>query len=479
MKRLHKLAFVLIVSIISFAFTQVNTKDKKSINFEDPRKIYTEKCSGCHGENVEAFVDRQWKHGKTKESLVKSITNGYANYGMPTWKDIIAPNEIEGLADLIITSLKTVEQYSFSKAKKPSSGPAIFTSAGMTVTLDTIATGFDSPWGFEQMPDGNYLITDRAGSLYIVDHARNKTKIKNTPDALIEGQGGLLDVALHPNFAQNGWIYLSYSKYKVENGEQWTTTAVVRGKIKDNRFEDVQEVFEATPYTTTKHHFGSRLVFDKKGYLYISVGDRGKENDFPQHLETAPGKIHRINDDGTIPTDNPFVGDKNAIPSIYAYGNRNPQGMSMDPATGLIWENEHGPRGGDELNIIKAGANYGWPVICYGINYDGKPISNFSKMDGMEDPATYWIPSIAPSGLAFVTGDNYPAWKGSILVGSLRFNFVDRCIMQGNKVIGHEKLLMNIGRTRNVEMGKDGYIYVSIEGPGTVFRLKPVVEKGS
>ena len=474
MTRLHKIAALLIFAAISFAFTQVNKKKSEQVTIEDPRKIYTEKCASCHGESVEAYVDRVWKHGKTKEALVASITNGYTDYGMPGWKDVIAEKDINAMADMILTSLKTVEQYDFTKDKKKVEGPARFESKGINVTLDTIATGLNSPWGFEQLPNGNYLITDREGSLYLVDQQRNKTKIGNTPDVLSEGQGGLLDITLHPKYDQNGLVYMSYSKYKLENGEKMTTTAVVRGKIVDNNFVDIQEVFEAKPYTKTKHHYGSRLVFDKKGYLFISVGERGQEKLFPQDLTTSPGKIHRINDDGSIPKDNPFVNKGNNVASIYAYGNRNPQGMTMDPVTGLIWETEHGPRGGDELNIIKSGANYGWPVISYGINYDGKPITSISKKEGMEQPQTYWIPSIAPSGLTFVTGDKYPAWKGSILAGSLRFNYIDRSIMQGNKVIGHEKLMMNIGRTRNVEMGRDGYLYVGIEGPGTVFRVRAI-----
>jgi glucose/arabinose dehydrogenase len=473
MTRLQKLAAIALVAMVSFAFTKLNNGSHATDT--DPSKIYKEKCAGCHGERVDAFVDRQWKHGKTREELIASINNGYMEFGMPTWRDVLTPKEIEGMADLITESLKTVEQYSYVKGPKAvNNGPAIFKSKGMTVVLDTVVTGLESPWGFEQMPDGNYLITDRAGSLYVVDHNRNKTKIEGTPNALVEGQGGLLDVALHPNFAKNRLVYLSYSKYKVENNEKWTTTAVVCGKLNGNNLDEVKEIFEALPYTKTKHHYGSRLVFDKKGFLFISVGERGQEKLFPQDLSTSPGKIHRIKDDGSIPADNPFVGKPNTVASVYTYGTRNPQGMGMDPVTGTIWENEHGPRGGDELNIIRAGANYGWPVVCYGINYDGKPISPISEKVGIDKPATYWIPSIAPSGLTFVTGDKYPAWKGSILVGSLRFNFVDRCIRQGNKVIGHEKLLVNIGRTRNVEMGKDGYIYVAIENPGMVFRLKPV-----
>ena len=472
MKRINRISMLLTGAAVCLAFLQFRQAEDYKAALEDPRKIYTEKCASCHGEKVEAFVDRKWKHGTSKAELVKSIKEGYADFGMPAWGEIIPDKDVQGLADLIIESLKTVSQYDFVKEKK-ADGPAIFKSAGMTVKLDTIASGLTSPWGFEQLPDMTYLITDRSGTLYHVDKNKNKTPVKGTPAVLAEGQGGMLDITIHPKFAENGWIYISYSKGKVIDGKTLSTTAVVRGKLKDGEFVEQQEVFEGLPYTATKHHYGSRLVFDKKGFLFISMGERGQEKIYPQDLETAPGKIHRIKDDGSIPADNPFVGKGKAVATVYTYGNRNPQGMTMDPVSGLIWETEHGPRGGDELNLIQSGANYGWPVITYGINYDGKPITPISKKEGMSQPVTYWIPSIAPSGLTFVTGDKYPAWKGSLLVGSLRFNHINRCVMKDNKVVSQEKILLNVGRTRNVEMGRDGYIYVGIEGPGTVFRVVP------
>jgi glucose/arabinose dehydrogenase len=342
----------------------------------------------------------------------------------------------------------------------------------MTIQLDTIATGFDSPWGFAQLPSRDYLITDRAGKLYLVDQKQNKTVITGTPAVMAKGQGGLLDITLHPQYDQNGWIYLSYSKFRTETGQTETTTAIVRGKIKNNQWVDAQEIFEAKPYTKTFHHFGSRLAFDKKGFLFFSVGERGMEKVFPQNLDNDNGKIHRIKDDGSIPADNPFAKSEN--PSIYSYGQRNPQGLTLNPTTGAIWETEHGPRGGDEINIIQAGKNYGWPVISYGINYDGKPITAISKKDGMEQPINYWIPSIAPSGLTFVVGDKYPAWKGNLMVGSLRFNYLNRCVIKDNKVIKQEKVLVNLGRMRNVEQGVDGFLYVGTENPGMVFRLRPL-----
>ena len=474
MSTVQKISLALLALIVSFGFVSIQKNNYVLVQAEDPGKIYTEKCASCHGEKVEAFVDRKWKHGNKKEDLIKSITRGYTDFGMPAWGEVLPQQEIAAVADLIVESLKTVEQYSFSKEKKKVDGPAIFSSNGMTVHLDTIATGLSSPWGFDQLADGTFLITDRSGVLYMVDGDGMKTKINGTPDVVAEGQGGLLDIALHPKYNENGWVYLSYSKLKTEDGKKLTATAVARGKINGDQFTDSEEIFVALPYTSTRHHYGSRLVFDKKGDLFISVGDRGQEKIFPQDISTQNGKIHRIHDDGRIPKDNPFVSKANAASSVYAYGVRNPQGMTMDPSTGLIWETEHGPRGGDELNIIKPAMNYGWPVITYGINYDGKPISPISKKEGMQQPITYWIPSIAPSGLTFVTGDKYPAWKGNILAGSLRFNYVNRCIIKDNKVVDQEKILLNIGRVRNVEMGRDGYLYVAVEGPGAVYRLKPM-----
>ena len=444
---------------------------KKPLVDEPTEKIYTQYCASCHGEKVEAFVDRKWKHGNTKAELIASITNGYSDMGMPTWKETLSKKDIEKLADLIVENLAGVEQYKF--ANKPSSN--VFSSEGMTVSLDTIATGFDSPWGFAQLPNRDYLISDRSGTLYYVDQKRNKTAIQGTPEVMAKGQGGLLDVALHPQYEQNGWVYLSYSKFKKDGALILTSTGIVRGKIKNNMWVESQNIFESLPYTKTFHHFGSRIAFDKKGYLFFSVGERGMEKEFPQFTDNDNGKIHRLNDDGTVPKDNPFVGKDPAKfhPSIYSYGQRNPQGLTLNPFTGAIWETEHGPRGGDEINIIQPGRNYGWPVISYGINYDGKPITNISKKEGMEQPISYFIPSIAPSGLTFVNSDKYPAWKGNLMIGSLRFNYLNRCVIKDNKVVSQEKVLVNLGRMRNVELGADGYLYVGTENPGMVFRLMP------
>ncbi|NID10776.1 PQQ-dependent sugar dehydrogenase [Fibrivirga algicola] len=434
------------------------------------RENYEQYCSSCHGEKVEAFVDRNWKHGKAKSDLTKSISGGYPDLGMPTWSGILNAKEIDELSDLIVESLKNVDQYKF--ATKPTSN--VFTTEGLTVKLDTVASGLKSPWGLAFLPGGSMLVSDRSGEVYRVDKNNTKTKLTGGPTVLVEGQGGLLDVEVHPDFAKNQLVYLSYSAVKQEGADKLSTTAVMRAKLVGDQLTEQKVIFEALPYSKTRHHYGSRLKFDKQNYLYVTVGDRGNEKQNPQSLESDCGKVHRLHDDGRIPADNPFSNASKARTSVYSYGHRNPQGMALHPTTGAIWTNEHGPRGGDEVNIIKKSANYGWPVICYGINYDGKPITNLSAKEGMEQPLTYWLPSIAPSGMAFVEGSKYPGWKDNLMVGSLRFQYLNRCVVEGGKIVKQENILKNIGRLRNVDMGPDGYLYVSVEDPGYVFRLQPV-----
>ena len=435
------------------------------------RENYQTYCSSCHGEKVEAFVDRKWKFGNTKPDLEKSISEGHPDLGMPSWKATLNATEIGELADLITESLKNVDQYKFTS--KPTSN--VFSSEGQTVKLDTVVSGLSSAWGLVFLPNDELLVTDRNGDIYRVDKSRQKTKVTGGPTVLAEGQGGLLDVALHPDFAKNGLVYFSYSAVKDEGGQKLSTTAIMRAKLTGTTLTDQKVIFEALPYSKTRHHYGSRMAFDKKGYLFFSVGERGNEKENPQSKANDLGKIHRIYDDGRIPEDNPFAKEKGAKASIYSYGHRNPQGLIMT-ASGEILEHEHGPRGGDELNLIKKGANYGWPVICYGINYDGKPITNLTAKEGMEQPLTYWLPSIAPSGITFVDSNKYPGWKGNLMIGSLRFQYLNRCIMDGNKIVKQENVLKNIGRLRNIKQSPDGYLYVSVEQPGYVFRLMPVAQ---
>jgi aldose sugar dehydrogenase len=438
-------------------------------NFADSRAIYSQYCSSCHGEKVEAFVDRTWKHGNTKPEIIKSISDGYLENGMPIWRATIQPEEIEKLADLIVTSLNTVKQYDFAEVEKTDT----YKSKGITVKLEPVLEGIKSPWGMATLPDGSLLVTDRDGDLWKVGKDNKKAKITGIPEVLAQGQGGLFEVLLHPKYEENGWIYLSFAKSKKENARLVSTTALVRGKLQGNTFTQQEELFEAMPYFPTRHHYGGRMVFDNDGYLFLTVGERGMQDVNPQNLNSDCGKIHRFNDDGSIPTDNPFYNTENAKKSIWSYGHRNPQGLVIDRTNNVIWETEHGPRGGDELNIIKKGANYGWPVVSYGINYNGTTFTDLTEKEGILNPELYWIPSIAPCGMSFVTSDKYPAWQGEILAGSLRFKYLNKVNFKEGVINGEEKLLLNVGRLRNVVQAADGFIYIGIEDPGTVYRVVP------
>ncbi|MFV0566894.1 MAG: PQQ-dependent sugar dehydrogenase [Flavobacteriaceae bacterium] len=333
----------------------------------------------------------------------------------------------------------------------------------LNYSTQTVVPDIDIPWGLAFLPDGSLLITEKSGNLI---HFNNglRTNIENLPEIYVRGQGGLMDVALHPDYANNGWIYFSYASSD-GNGDGGNT-ALMRAKIKNNTLIEKTLLYKASPNTKKGQHFGSRIEFDNKGFLYFSIGERGERDVNPQDITKDGGKIYRLHNDGTIPNDNPFFDSENAKKAIFSYGHRNPQGMAKHPETGQIWTHEHGPQGGDEINIIDKGKNYGWPIISYGINYNGTPFTDITEKEGMEQPLFYWVPSIAPSGMAFVTSKLYPDWQGSILVGSLKFQYLERLVLKNSHVIKREKLFENIGRVRNVKQGPDGYIYLGVEGKG-------------
>lgn len=332
-----------------------------------------------------------------------------------------------------------------------------------TYRLEPVVTDIPTPWGMTWLPDGTLLVTEKSGVLYQVKNGV-KTEIKNLPKVYVRGQGGLMDITLHPNYDKNGWIYITYA---AEEGEgEGGNTKLIRAKLVDGSLTQIESLYKASPNSTKGQHFGSRIVFDNEGYLYFSIGERGDNKTNPQDITRDCGKIYRLNDDGSIPKDNPFVGQVGAKEAIFTYGNRNPQGLAKHPETGEIWEHEHGPKGGDEINIIKKGANYGWATVTYGINYNGTILSAESEKPGIEKPIHYWIPSIAPSGMAFVTSDKYPDWKGSLVVGSLSFQYLELLKLDKNKIVARRKIAPDVGRVRNVAQGPDGYIYIAVEGKG-------------
>jgi len=344
----------------------------------------------------------------------------------------------------------------------------IFIENYKDLKLELITDELEIPWGMDFLDNGDIIVTEKNGLIFRIDKNDKLIKIEGGPKSTETGQGGLLDVQLHPNFIENRWIYFSYNKKKNNK----FTTAVSRFEFHNDNLKNEKLIFEALPYSNKRLHFGSRLEFDKEGYLYITVGDRGSRDINPQDLSRHAGKVHRIYDNGDIPKDNPFYDKKNAIKSIFSYGHRNPQGMILNPFTNEIWTHEHGPRGGDEINIINKGLNYGWPVITYGINYSGTIITNDKKKEGMEQPLHYWVPSIAPSGMVFVEGSLYPSLNGNLLIGSLKFEYLHLCIMKGSEVISEHRLFEDM-RVRNVKQRSDGYIFFSVEEPGRIYKILP------
>ncbi|PWL38902.1 hypothetical protein DKG77_11755 [Flagellimonas aquimarina] len=445
--------------------------DNEIVDLPDVALTYRNQCGGCHGQDLGSFVEREWTYGNSLEDIIESITDGYAGNGMPAYESALSAQQIEDLTNYILTEIDGKTKAMLEEENPDLSG--LISSDDLTFRLETITDEIPGiPWGIEQLPNGEILVTERGGELFLVRNDKQLIAITGVPEVASQGQGGLLDVLIHPNFESNAFVYLSYSRVNPNNSSE-RTTAVVRARLEGNNLVDAENIFTALPYLNSDYHYGSRLVFDSNGYLYVSVGDRGNRDAYPQELDNAHGKIHRIHDDGQIPTDNPFYNTSGAVNSIFTYGTRNPQGMTLHPETGALWEGEHGPQGGDEINILEAGNNNGWPVISYGINYDGTTFTDLTALDGMEQPVYYWTPSIAPCGMTFVSGDFYGNWKNDLFVSSLKFEYLHRLKMNGNEVVGHETLLDGIGRVRDAQMGVDGYLYILAEGPGRLIRLVP------
>ncbi|MEO8472583.1 MAG: PQQ-dependent sugar dehydrogenase [Chryseolinea sp.] len=343
------------------------------------------------------------------------------------------------------------------------------TAANNAFKVDTLYKSFINPWGMAWLPDGRMLVTEKSGEILVFkDDKFTGEKLSGVPAVFNTGQGGLLDIKIHPNYKENGWIYISYSK-PVEGG---ATTAVARFKLDGNKIIELKDLYEAKPFLPADFHFGSRIVFDKDNFMFVSSGERGTQPKV-QELDNDHGKIHRFYDDGRIPQDNPFVNQKGAHGSVWTYGHRNPQGMVYDAVNDRLWEAEHGPKGGDELNLIEKGKNYGWPKTSYGINYDGTILTPDKELPGIENPKRYWVPSIGPCGITIVTSKLYPEWNGNILVGALAFRHLARVELSGTTYVGEEILLQDAGRVRCVAESPEGYLYVITEGPGLMMKLMP------
>jgi glucose/arabinose dehydrogenase len=456
MKRFNIFLFI----IISFAL------NPGFILAQDGKTIYQTYCQGCHGANLEgglstALIKDDWKYGRTRGLMIRNVKYGIPNTEMIAWGQVIGNDGVKAVVDFIIAS-----------QTNPPTAARAFPKTVQTdhykLKVKTIAEGeIETPWGIEFIDQDRALVTEQPGRLrWLINEKLDPKPITGLPEVhVFSGTlGGMMDIALDPDYAENGWIYLAFSQTDGENGDRdaLAMTKIVRGKIKDYQWTEEQELFSAPESirVTRATRWGSRILFDRDGYLFFSIGDLDVGEDC-QDLSKANGKIFRIFPDGTIPKDNPFVNVEGALPGIYALGSRNAQGLAIHPETGEIWATEHGPMGGDELNIIKKGANYGWPVITYGKNYDGNTVSELTEKEGMEQPVIHWTPSIAVCPAEFSTSTAFPMWKNNLFVGALAFEEIRRLAIKDNKVWKQEVILKNYGRIRDVKFGKDGALYLS------------------
>ena len=455
-----------------------------SLAFAEPKgrdagKVYGEFCAGCHGPQLEGgkapgLLGQNWKHGGDDESLVRTILNGYPQNGMPGFAKTI--NSFE--AHALVAFIHEAAAHRVDPAKDAPLPTDVQHSEEESYRFESVAEGLDVPWSIAFLPDDRILVTERVGRLRVIDHGKLLPEpVAGVPKVVVRDEAGLMSVVADPDFAKDPWIYLSFSD--PAEGDK-AMTKIVRARLRGNRLEDEQTIF-AIPreqYQPGYVLFGCRLVFSGE-YLFFSVGERGMEEHTTgqaQKLEVPNGKIHRVFRDGRIPPDNPFVHTPGAFPSIWAYGVSNPQGLALDPRDGALWESEHGPRGGDELNHIERGRNYGWPVITYGMNYDGTPVSDKTEAPGMEQPILHWTPSIAPSELEFYTGDKFPRWKNQLFLGSLATQKFLRFVVDHGRVTHTEEIFKGLGRVRDIKTGPDGLLYIAFESigrPGRVVRLVP------
>lgn len=446
-------------------------------------RMYSENCANCHGGQGEgggagtpSLITRDKFDQKWDKPFFDAIKNGVPNAGMVAYGETFSDEQIWAM----VVHIRELQARGLRRAE---GGPKA-DSAGVVKTqranyrVETVVEegrGLRTPWGLAWLPDGRMLVTNRDGSLRLFRGGEGVV-VSNTPPSVEMGQGGLLDVAVHPNYRQNGWVYLAVND---PGGNGGAITKIVRGKLRFNgdqvQWTDTQDIWKAAPdqYTRAGVHFGSRIVFDGKGHIFFAIGDRG-DQDRAQELNRPHGKVFRVKEDGGIPTDNPFVNTPNAIPAIWSYGHRNPQGLVFD-TQGRLWDTEHGPRGGDELNEVKKAANYGWPVISFAINYNDSPFrtpwpaagQNFSM------PIFRWIPSIGASGLATYRGSAFPQWQGDLLAGGLAGQNVDRIRVKDGQLVEREEIVHGLGRVRDVKIGPDGFVYLALNNPDKVVRLVP------
>jgi glucose/arabinose dehydrogenase len=450
---------------------------------QSAKQIYTSNCVSCHqangaggGAGTSSLLDDDWETDGSYRAQFDAVKNGMPDHGMPAYGKTLTDAQVWAVVNYIQELRKQHRQ------AQPDFGPAKladgrYQTDHLTYRIEELVTDqIKIPWSVAFLPDGAMLIADRPGDIRLFKAGRLSPPIQGTPVVKAAGQGGMLDVQPHPDYADNRWIYLSYS-HPLDDNPRNAMTRIVRGRITpDNRWVDQQTIWQARPehYLPTRHHYGCRLVFDGKGHLYFCIGDRGRKP-LAQDLSRPSGKVFRIKDDGAIPQDNPFVNTPNAYPAIWSFGHRNPQGLALHPQTNTLWLTEHGPRGGDELNQVIKGKNYGWPVVSFGINYSGSPLATPwpAKDQDLVMPTYVWLPSIAVCGLDVVQGKPFEKWQGDLLAGGLAGNAIDRIRIKDGRPVEVERIVQGLGRVRDVALGPDGHIYIALNGPDKIIRLVP------
>jgi aldose sugar dehydrogenase len=447
----------------------------------DAVTLYSQLCANCHGadlrgDKARSLLDATWQHAETDDDIARVIREGVARSGMPAFTAALSEAETRALVVLIReTGTRAVDPAVRRAIPLPS---GVQTGELHSYRIEKIIDGLDVPWSLAFLPDGRLLFTERTGAIFVAtrkDGLWTTVPVVNAPKVWVRDEGGLMAFAVPPDYSETGWLYLTLS----DPGENDTgNTKLVRGRLRVNQWTDEETIYAAprSTYTSNGINFGGRVVFSGD-YLFLSFGERGEVGQ-AQDLSRPNGKVHRLFRDGRIPPDNPFVKTPGALPSIWSYGHRNPQGLAVHPVTGELWETEHGPRGGDELNYIRAGHNYGWPVITYGMNYNGTPVSPLTAKDGLDQPVLHWTPSIAVSPIRFYTGDAFPKWKNQLFLGALAQQELRRLVVEGDRVVHQELILKNRGRVRDMITGPDGCLYVSLEVPGPenpacIIRLVP------
>lgn len=462
--------------LAGLAFT--GTASAQAVRTGTVAERYKNLCSNCHGDKLQgaqagSLLDDVWLVGGDDATIEKSIRTGFPDKGMPAWGNAIPDKEIRAMVIYIREQRDLFKRGQVQFVKPADSVTA--KSELHAYQLNTWVGGLKEPYSLAFLSPTLAIMTEKRGHAYLIDKEKIAARpLIGLPLVDTGGQAGLFDVVPHPDYATNGWIYFVFSDpQKNAAGENVSLTRVIRGKLKDGAIIDQQTIFQAKLEHYVKAggvHFGGRLAFDGKGYVFLSIGERGGKM-VAQDLSLPVGKIHRLHDDGRIPADNPFVNNPKALPSIWSYGHRNPQGLAYEASTGRLYNSEHGPRGGDELNLVQPGKNYGWPVITYGMEYDGTAMTDITHKEGMEQPLTYWTPSLAVCGINFYSGDLFPQWKGNLLLASLAAQELRRITIKEGKVVGQEILFKELGRIRQVITGPDGAVYVLL--PERIARLKP------